>query len=108
LGGQAREVTVSDQEKLPQTSAEILALVSGMPGELAEKLAAYLEHSRRAQPHLVAAIDRLISHLNAVYGEQVGPSVGDQMPPFLLPNQAGALVSLDSLLDSGLQNCLQY
>lgn len=99
--GIAREVALADQEKLPQTRAEMLALVSGMPGELAAKLAAYLEHSRRAQPELVAVIDRLIIHLNAVYGEQVGPAVGDEMPPFLLPNQAGELVSLDSLLESG-------
>ncbi|MDI1343529.1 MAG: peroxiredoxin-like family protein [Pseudolabrys sp.] len=92
---------MSDQGNLPRTPAEVLALASSLPGGLGQKLTAYLGHSRRLRPEMVAAIDRLIFHLNALYGEQIGPAVGDEMPAFLLPNQMGELVSLDGFLESG-------
>lgn len=96
-----REAFLTVRKEFIEASAEILALVSSLPGELGKKLAAYLEHSRRLQPDLVAAIDRLIIHLNALYGDRVGPAVGDLMPAFLLPNQQGQLISLENLLNAG-------
>ncbi|MFA6265277.1 MAG: peroxiredoxin-like family protein [Pseudolabrys sp.] len=92
---------MSDQGKPVESLAEALAQASSLPGDLTEKLAAYLAHSRRLRPDFVAAYDRLIAHLELLYSGRIGPAVGDRMPDFLLPDQQGALVSLDGLLKSG-------
>ena len=92
---------MSEPENAPKTSAEIFALASGLPGDLAEKLATYLAHSKRLRPEFVAGYDRLIGHLAALADNRIGPARGEEMPGFLLPNQRGELTSLDGLLADG-------
>jgi peroxiredoxin len=92
---------VSDPEKLPKTTAEAFALVAGMDASLKERLAAYREHSARLRPEIAVIYQKLVDHLEALVSGTVGPAVGDQMPDFLLPDQHGRLISLESLLASG-------
>lgn len=96
-----REVALSDPRKLPETTVEALALAASLPGDLNEKLAAYSAHSKRLRPEVAAIYDRLIENLNVLDGGKIGPAVGEQMPDFLLPDQQGRLISLESLLAAG-------
>ena len=92
---------VDERDTLPETTAQALALVSAMPGDLRDRLIAYRAHSGRLNPAAAAAYDRLVAHLGAIYTGQVGPAVGEPMPDFLLSNQNGELLSLERFLDDG-------
>lgn len=92
---------MDERDTLPKTTAEALALVAAMPGDLRDKLIAYRAHSSRLHLKIAAAYDRLVDHLTAVYSGELGPAVGEAMPDFLLSNQNGELVSLEHFLDKG-------
>lgn len=92
---------MDQRDPLPETTAQALALVSSMPGDLRDKLIAYRTHSGRLHPAVAAAYDRLVGHLASIYTGQVGPAVGEAMPDFLLSNQNGELISLESFLEKG-------
>jgi peroxiredoxin len=70
-------------------------------GSLSGRLSAYRERSRNLRPHFAKAYDELIARLEALDRGQVGPKAGETMPPFNLPDENGALVSLASMLRSG-------
>ena len=70
---------VDERDTLPETTAQALALVSAMPGDLRDRLIAYRAHSGRLNPAAAAAYDRLVAHLGAIYTGQVGPAVGVQI-----------------------------
>jgi len=72
-----------------------------MQSDLNEKLATYRTQSKRLRPDIAAAYDRLVKQLESLDGDKIGLAVGDEMPDFLLPNQQGQLISLQSLLASG-------
>ena len=68
---------------------------------LAEKLEAYQERLRARLPRVAAAYQDMIDRLvNAEVGTGA-PGVGDRLPPFLLPDESGKLVSSDALLAVG-------
>lgn len=66
-----------------------------------ERLAAYRAQSERLRPDVARAYDRLIARLAMIDRGEVGPALGERMPDFLMPNQFGSLVALQSLLDRG-------
>lgn len=72
---------------------------SGAP--LRERLAALQEASARQYPDFVAAAEALIARLNASGVGLGAPQVGDEMPPFRLPDDSGRLVGLQDLLAEG-------
>jgi peroxiredoxin len=72
-----------------------------MDGTLNERLRAYASAGRAIFPAYSEAVDRLVKRLNANGGGENAPRPGEPMPPFVLPDQSGRLVSLDSLLDDG-------
>lgn len=92
---------MDQNNKLPQTAAEALALASSMDASLKERLETYREHSSRLRPDIAAIYQKLIDHLEALVSGTAAPAVGDRMPDFLLPDQHGQLVSLENLLASG-------
>lgn len=76
------------------------------PGTTAEpslnaRLAARRAETSRVRPDFARAYDLLVERLARLDRGEVGPQVGEPMPPFDLPDAAGHLVSLDSLLRSG-------
>jgi peroxiredoxin len=68
---------------------------------LREQLRTFAEASRRKQPEFAAAVDRLVTRLQQYGAGESAPQVGEPMPPFLLPDETGQMVSLDELLNRG-------
>ena len=92
---------MSDTQKPPETLAEAFAQASSLRSDLNQKLATYFAQSKRLRPDIAAAYDRMVGRLDALDGDKIGPAIGDQMPDFLMPDQFGQLISLESLLSSG-------
>ena len=72
-----------------------------MEGTLAEQLRAYATAGREIFPAYGTAVDRLVARLKENGGGENAPRPGEVMPPFLLPDDKGRLVSLESLLATG-------
>ena len=68
---------------------------------LASHLATYREQSRRNRPEFSKAYDDLVTRLLTLDRGEVGPKIGEPLPPFQLPDEQGRLVSLASLLETG-------
>jgi peroxiredoxin len=68
---------------------------------LNDQLSAYQEQSRSQRPDFAIAYDDLVKRLEALDRGDVGPKLGERMPPFNLPDENGRLVSLDALLRTG-------
>jgi peroxiredoxin len=74
-----------------------------MEGTLGEQLEAYAAAGREIFPAYSEAVDRLVDRVNENGGGENAPRPDEVMPPFLLPDESGRLVSLPSLLASGPQ-----
>jgi peroxiredoxin len=72
-----------------------------MDGTLNEQLRAYADASRYVFPAYGEAVDHLVTRLNGNGGGETAPHPGEAMPPFMLPDESGRLVTLSSLLESG-------
>ena len=72
-----------------------------MEGTLREQLEAYAAAGREFFPAYGEAVDRLVARIQENGGGENAPRPGEPMPPFLLPDETGRLVSLKSLLDRG-------
>jgi len=72
-----------------------------MKGTLNEQLTVYATAGREIFPAYSEAVDRLVTRINENGGGENAPRPGDPMPPFVLPDERGQLVSLDSLLSKG-------
>src|SRR5215475_1656489 len=72
-----------------------------MEGTLNEQLEAYAAAGREIFPAYGEAVDRLVARLNENGGGENAPRPGEVMPPFLLPDETGRLVSLGSLIERG-------
>ena len=74
---------------------------SGMEGSLRDQLEAYAAAGREIFPAYGEAVDRLVARLIENGGGENAPRPGEPMPPFVLPDETGRLVSLKSLVDNG-------
>src|ERR1700749_1097489 len=72
-----------------------------MEGSLGEQLEAYAAAGREIFPAYSEAVDRLVERIHENGGGESAPRPGDALPPFLLPDETGRLVSLPSLLAGG-------
>jgi peroxiredoxin len=72
-----------------------------MDASLGERLQAFADAVRRLGPHFQEAVDRLVARLKEQGVGETAPKPGEPMPLFVLPDEAGHLVSLDTLLDKG-------
>ncbi|MGX4773116.1 peroxiredoxin-like family protein [Bradyrhizobium guangdongense] len=72
-----------------------------MDGTLNEQLRAYADASREVFPAYGEAVDRLVARLGGNGGGETAPRPGDPMPPFMLPDESGRLVTLPTLLEIG-------
>ena len=72
-----------------------------MEGTLSEQLRAYAAAGREIFPAYGEAVDRLVARLHENGGGENAPQTGEPMPPFLLPDETGRLISLPSLLSRG-------
>ena len=72
-----------------------------MDASLTERLAIFAAAVRDKQPSFTAAVDRLVERLHNSGAGEAAPQPGDAMPPFVLPDESGRLVSLEQLLRAG-------
>lgn len=72
-----------------------------MDGSLREQLEAYAAAGREIFPAYGEAVDQLVARLHANGGGESAPRPGDAMPPFVLPDDQGRLVTLNSLIAKG-------
>ncbi|OAF03604.1 peroxiredoxin [Bradyrhizobium centrolobii] len=90
---------------LSPTDAERLKLAfqrcRDMEGTLNEQLRAYAAAGREIFPAYGEAVDRLVVRLNENGGGENAPRPGEVMPPFMLPDESGRLVTLPTLLARG-------
>jgi peroxiredoxin len=72
-----------------------------MDASLAERLAAYSSAVTKYLPSYADAVDALVTRLVKSEAGSSAPRPGEPMPPFVLPDETGRLVSLDGLLAQG-------
>lgn len=90
-------LTSADSERLRQAFLQC----RDMEGTLREQLEAYAAAGREIFPAYGEAVDRLVERLRANGGGQNAPRPGDHMPPFVLPDDQGRLITLDGLIAKG-------
>jgi peroxiredoxin len=90
-------LTPADADRLKQ----VFQQCRDMEGTLSEQLQAYAAAGREIFPAYGEAVDRLVARVNENGGGENAPRPGEAMPPFLLPDETGRLVSLKSLLGKG-------
>jgi peroxiredoxin len=72
-----------------------------MDAPLSERLSAFADDVRRLSPPFADIVDRMLARLYAAGAGEGTPDVGEEMPNFVLPDEAGHLVSLDEVLQKG-------
>jgi peroxiredoxin len=72
-----------------------------LDASLGEQLRVFADAARQRQPHFAEAVDRLVERLRRYGAGESAPRPGEPMPPFILPDDTGHLVSLEQLLDQG-------
>jgi peroxiredoxin len=75
--------------------------VRDLDASLSEQLRAFADAARQKMPEFAAAVDRLIERLRRQGAGESAPRAGEPLPPFVLPDDAGRMVSLDRLLAQG-------
>jgi len=72
-----------------------------LDASLSEQLREFADAARMRSPDFAAAVDRLVERLRRYGAGETAPEIGDSMPPFALPDDAGHLATLDQLLQQG-------
>lgn len=72
-----------------------------MDASMNERLGAFAAEVRELNPAFALAVDRLIRRLQESGAGDTAPMVGDVLPPFFLPDDAGRIVSLEGLTAKG-------
>ena len=85
----------------PAALAEAFAQCRDMDAALGERLDAYSAAVREFIPAYADAVDQLVLRLAGNGAGAGAPQPGEPMPPFVLPDEAGRLVSLEGLLRDG-------
>jgi peroxiredoxin len=72
-----------------------------MDAPLADRLSAMADDVRRLAPQFAEIVDRMVDRLHASEAGASAPHIGEPMPPFVLSDENGHLVSLPQLLEKG-------
>jgi peroxiredoxin len=86
---------------LSQLLEEAFVQSRDMDASLAERLQAFADAVRRLGPQFQVAVDHLVERLRQHDVGDNAPKPGEPMPNFILPDERGQLVSLESLLEKG-------
>ncbi len=68
---------------------------------LSVRLKVIADEVRALSTEFAEAVDTFVDRLERAGAGEGAPGVGDLMPPFVLPDETGRLISLDSLLQKG-------
>jgi peroxiredoxin len=88
-------------KSLSEALHEAYVLARDMDASLAERLQAFADSVRHLGPHFQEAVDKLVARLKEQGVGDSAPKPGEPMPLFVLPDESGHLVSLDTLLEKG-------
>jgi peroxiredoxin len=80
---------------------DLLSKYRDADGPLSERLAAFATAHRKRFPLYSDAVDKLVARLKEADGWKGAPNIGEEMPPFMLPDATGRLVTLHDLLADG-------
>lgn len=72
-----------------------------MDAPLAVRLQSFADDVRRLDPTFAEIVDRMVVHLRQVEAGATAPNLGEPLPPFVLPDEKGRLVSLEALTEQG-------
>src|SRR5262245_4153763 len=72
-----------------------------LEGSINERLSLFVEAVRQHRPVSDEVAQRLVTRLRQHQAGESAPKVGDEMPPFILPDETGRMVSLGDLLAKG-------
>src|SRR5882757_7615103 len=70
-------------------------------GSMNERLNLYVDAVRRNHQGTAAIVERLVARLREHQAGESAPKVGDEMPPFVLPDETGRMMSLSDLIAQG-------
>src|SRR5258708_32324016 len=96
-GSRTMTLSPANAERLKQAFQQC----RDMEGTVIEQLEAYAAAGRPYFPAYGDAVDRVGERIHENGGGENAPRPGEEMPPFLLPDETGRLVSLKSLLEKG-------
>jgi peroxiredoxin len=82
-----------------ETLNEAFGHVRDLDLSLQEQLRTFAAAVRRERPEFSAAVDRLVERLRQYGAGESAPRIGEPMPPFVLPDETGRMVSLEELLN---------
>lgn len=72
-----------------------------LDGSMTERLDVYADAMRQLHPSYTGIVDRFVNRLREHGAGDTAPKPGEMMPPFILPDEDGRLVSLQALLAQG-------
>lgn len=84
-----------------ETLAQAFERASALDAPLSGRLQFFAESVRAVSLPFAEAADRMIARLQQSGAGATAPKVGEEMPPFVLPDDHGHLVSLQMLLERG-------
>ncbi len=90
----AAEIVVTDLKQVFQQARDL-------DGSMGERLDLFAGAVRKQHPASAAIVDRLVARLRQHDAGKTAPKIGDQMPPFALPDERGRLLTLKDLISQG-------
>jgi peroxiredoxin len=84
-----------------ETLDDAFRRVRDLDVSLQEQLRIFAETVKRERPEFAAAVDRLVQRLRQYGAGETAPQISESMPPFVLPDETGQMVSLEELLNRG-------
>jgi peroxiredoxin len=81
--------------------AQVLDQAQRLDAPLSARLRLMADAVRHGSPRFAEAVETLVARLEQAGLGRTAPQLGETMPPFLLPDQNGRLVSLTEMLSSG-------
>ena len=82
-----------------ETLNDAFGRVRDLDLSLQEQLRTFAATVRRERPKFAAAVDLLVERLRQYGAGESAPRIGEPMPPFVLPDETGRMVSLEELLN---------
>lgn len=86
-------------ESIAETLEACTSRCKSMDAPLNERLAVFADEVKRLAPGFTEIVERMVGRLKAAGAGENAPNVGEVLPPFVLPDEGGSLVALDSLLE---------
>jgi peroxiredoxin len=75
--------------------------IRSIDASLDEQLQTFSQSVRKRRPEFADAVDRLVERLRQSGAGESAPQPGEPMPPFILPDETGRMVSLEDLTAEG-------